>query len=104
MARRNGFVTHLRFVATDSIAENIARVLQRAQSGGHGASEREIRAIHDASIANLSKAVAVFERVRLYDSTTPWAKPRLVATAREGVLTRRGRSPAWLDHAVPPDE
>jgi hypothetical protein len=41
-----------RAVATDSIAENVARVLQRAQAGGHGASGREIRAIHQASIAN----------------------------------------------------
>ena len=34
-----------RFVATDSIEENIARVLQRAQAGGHGSSGREIRTI-----------------------------------------------------------
>jgi predicted ABC-type ATPase len=38
LARQHGFATQLRFVATDSIAENIARVLQRAQGGGHAAS------------------------------------------------------------------
>lgn len=58
LARKNGFATEMRFVATDSIAENVARVLQRAQAGGHGASEREIRAIHQASVANLRTAVA----------------------------------------------
>jgi hypothetical protein len=42
----------MRFVATDSIADNLARVLQRAQAGGHGAHEREIRAIHQASVTN----------------------------------------------------
>jgi predicted ABC-type ATPase len=42
LARRNGLATEMRFIATDSLAENIARVLQRAQAGGHGASEREI--------------------------------------------------------------
>jgi predicted ABC-type ATPase len=100
LARKHGFATQLRFVATDSIAENVARVLQRAQGGGHGASERDIRAIHDASIANLSKAVHVFERVRVYDSTASWAEPRLVASARDGRLMRHGASPAWLERAL----
>lgn len=37
-ANASGFATEMRFVATDSIAENVARVLQRTQAGGHGAS------------------------------------------------------------------
>ena len=41
-ARQSGFATEMHFVATGSIAENVARVLQRAQAGGHAASEREI--------------------------------------------------------------
>ncbi len=100
LARKHGFATQLRFVATDSIAENVARVLQRAQGGGHGASERDIRAIHEASIANLQKALGVFERVRVYDSTALWTKPQLVASARNGQLTRHGASPAWLERAL----
>lgn len=100
LARKRGFSTELFFVATDSITENITRVLQRAQGGGHGASERDIRAIHEASIANLRKALDVFERVRVYDSTTRWTAPLLVAVARGGRLTRHGGSPAWLDLAL----
>jgi predicted ABC-type ATPase len=72
LARKLGFATQLRFVATDSIAENVARVLRRAQGGGHGAKEREIRAIYEVNIANLRKALGVFERVRVYDSTALW--------------------------------
>ena len=100
LARKQGFTTQLRFLATDSIAQNVARVLQRSQGGGHGASERDIRAIHDASIANLKKAIDTFERVRIYDSTTQWAIPQLVATARNGHLTLHGVSPAWLKLAT----
>jgi predicted ABC-type ATPase len=102
LARKRGFSTEMRFVATDSIAENVARVLQRAQAGGHGASEREIRAIHRASVANLRVAVGAFERVRVYDSTTRWAAPRLVAVARGGRLVRQGATPSWLE-AAPAD-
>jgi predicted ABC-type ATPase len=90
----------MHFVATDSLAENVARVLQRAQAGGHGASEREIRTIHQASVANLRKAVATFERVRVYDSTVRWAPPRLVAVARGARLVRQGAPPAWLEAAL----
>ncbi|HXN31266.1 MAG TPA: zeta toxin family protein [Polyangiaceae bacterium] len=100
LARKNGFATEMRFVATDSIAENLARVLQRAQAGGHGASEREIRAIHQASVTNLRTAVAAFDRVRVYDSTPRWAPPRLVAAARGGRLARQGATPAWLEGAL----
>lgn len=100
LARKYGFATELLFVATDSIALNIARVLQRAQGGGHGASEGEIRAIHAASIANLGKALEVFERASVYDSTAPWVAPRLVATAREGAVARLGATPNWLDRAL----
>jgi predicted ABC-type ATPase len=99
-ARKRSFATELLFIATDSIAENIARVLQRAQAGGHGASERDIRAIYAASIVNLRKAFGVFERVRVYDSTAPWAAPRLIATARNGRVVRHGTGPAWLERAL----
>jgi predicted ABC-type ATPase len=102
LARNHGFATELLFIATDSIAKNVARVVQRAQGGGHGASERDIRAIHAASIANLRQAIGVFERVAVYDSTPPWVVPRLVATAREGRIVRHGASPAWLDGALAP--
>jgi len=97
LARENGFATEMHFIATDSIAENIARVLQRAQAGGHGASEREVRAIHQASVANLRTAIAMFERVRVYDSTERWAPPRLVAVARGGHVHRQGATPGWLE-------
>lgn len=100
LARGSGFHTHLRFLATDSVTENIARVLQRAQGGGHGASERDIRAIHEASLANLRQAISAFDRVRIYDSTQSWAEPRLVASVRAGRLLRVGISPAWLERAL----
>jgi predicted ABC-type ATPase len=100
LARNHGFSTHLRFIATDSVAENVSRVLQRAQSGGHAASERDIRVICAASIANLGRAIGVFQRIRVYDSTARWTTPRLIATARDGRLTRHGASPEWLERVL----
>jgi predicted ABC-type ATPase len=96
VAQRNVFVADMHFVATDSIDENVARVIQRAQAGGHGASEREILAIYHASIANLATAIESFDRVRVYDSTARWSPPRLVAVARTGHVARHGVAPGWL--------
>lgn len=87
----------MRFLATDSVDENIRRVLQRAQGGGHGASEREIRATYHASPANLGRAITALDRVRIYDSTKRWAPPRLVAVACEGHVVRHGAMPEWLE-------
>jgi len=84
-ARVRGFATELIFLATESTTENLRRVLQRAQSGGHGASERDVRAIYDASIANLGRAIAAFEHVDVYDSTPLWGH----ATARRNGSGRK---------------
>ena len=100
-ARARGFATEMRFVATDSVAENVARVLQRSQGGGHGASEREIRAIHAASVKNLARAIHTFDRVRLFDSTARWVPPRLVAIARAGRVVCKDEMPRWLETALP---
>jgi predicted ABC-type ATPase len=103
-ARTRGFSTRLVFVATESVTENIRRVLQRAQGGGHGASEGDVRAIYEASLANLATAISAFERVNVYDSTPRWSAPRLVATARDGHLVRHGSSPVWLERALSTDD
>lgn len=100
LAQRSGFVADMHFVATDSIDENIARVVQRAHAGGHSASEREIRAIHHASISNLATAIGSFDRVRIYDSTIRWSPPRLVAVARAGRVVCYGVTPEWLQGAL----
>jgi predicted ABC-type ATPase len=103
-ARTRGFATELIFVATASVEENVARVLQRAQGGGHGASERDVRAIYEASLSNLIKAISVFERVDLYDSTRRWSAPRLVATVRDRHATHHGTKPEWLQRVLLGDE
>lgn len=100
LAGTRGFATEMIFIATDSVEENVARILQRAQGGGHGASEREVRAIHEASLSNLSAAVAVFERVDVYDSTARWSAPRLAATSHDGRVDRIGARLSWLERAL----
>jgi predicted ABC-type ATPase len=104
LARARGFATEMIFVATESVTENLARVLQRAQAGGHAASEIEIRAIHESSLANLPRALAAFDWITVYDSNTRWTAPRIVASARGGHVVRHGPTPAWLAGALGDDQ
>ena len=100
LARARGFATEMIFVATGSVDENLVRIVQRAQGGGHGASEREVRAIHAASLANLGVAIDAFERVDIYDSTALWSSPQLVATSHDGRVDRVSAGPSWLENAL----
>ena len=100
LARDRGFVTFLRFITTGSVAEGVARVMQRAQAGGHAASEGNIRAIYEASMVNLARALAVFEFANVYDSSERWAAPRLVVTKVRDAVEVLPDPPPWLTMAL----
>lgn len=78
------------------------RILQRAQAGGHAASEGEVREIYANSLANLAEAVRVFEHSTVYDATTEWALPRAVAVSVAGVLQIEADAPSWVGEAFRP--
>lgn len=99
-ARKHGFLTVLRYVATSDIEENVARVTMRALGGGHGAAASEIRDIYRASLGNLLVALQAFELAQVFDTTERWAKPRLVCAKRDGVLTCFEPVPSWCPHAL----
>lgn len=100
-ARAGGFVTVLRYVATDDVEANIARVAARAEAGGHAAPPNQIREIYAASLKNLAEALDVFDRASVYDNTTPGVGPRVVLEARRGRVKRVvGWPPAWLRRAL----
>ena len=99
-ARNQGFRTALTFLCTSSADINIERVLQRAQAGGHAASETEIRAVHLAALANLAEAVRVFDQCRILDTSEPWRQPRLVARAAHGKCALEPGAPSWAVKAL----
>jgi len=100
-AHKRGFTTRMRFLATATPDTNFERVLLRAQSGGHAASELEVRATYDASLANLAHAIKVFDSCRVYDTSAPWSAPRLVATARGGTVRLQPAPPQWVVRTLP---
>jgi predicted ABC-type ATPase len=99
-ARSQGFRTALTFLCTSSPDINVERVLQRAQSGGHAASETEIRAVYLAALANLAEAVRVFDRARILDTSEPWTQPRIVARAARNRCALEPGAPSWAVRAL----
>jgi predicted ABC-type ATPase len=68
-AKDVGFTTEMRYLALESFAMHLERIKQRADAGGHSASERTLRRIHDSSLANLTRAFA--EMDDLWSTTIP---------------------------------
>jgi predicted ABC-type ATPase len=101
-AHANGFRVELRYIATGSVEENVARVADRARLGGHSASPGKIRAIYAASLANLPRAIREFDRVRVYDNTPRKAeRVRLVLEAYRGRVKYAAPDiPDWLRGAL----
>jgi predicted ABC-type ATPase len=55
-AKTAGFQIEMRYVALETFAMHLERIKQRADAGGHSASETTLRRIYDASLANLLRA------------------------------------------------
>jgi predicted ABC-type ATPase len=89
------------FVATDSAQENVHRVVRRGLDGGHSAPPERIVEIYQRSLANLPRALAVFDEIALYDSSNYNAAPRLVRVYhRQRITFEEAPVPRWLEAAV----
>ena len=100
-AHTAGFATILVYVGTDDPAINVERVRLRGLQGKHSAPATLIRDIYAASLANLRRACAVFDVVRIYDNSGPVAEhPEPVAFVDAGVVRLPPGAPAWIADAL----
>ena len=96
-ARLAGFTIKMVFVATDNVQKNVHRVARRGLDGGHSAPPERIVEIYQSSLANLPRALAVFDEVALYDSSAHDKQPRLVRVYNEQRITYdEPPVPVWL--------
>jgi predicted ABC-type ATPase len=102
MARDKGFRVYMRYVAVGE-EESLKRVANRADAGGHAASERTLLNIHRSSMKNLAAAAGErsIEFLRVYDNSVYGESPRLVLELRRGrPLYVTDQVPAWLESAL----
>ena len=100
-ARIAGFVIKMIFVATSNVQENVHRVALRGLDGGHSAPVERIVDIYQRSLANLPRALAVFDEVAIYDSSAHDKPPRLVRVYQQQHITfDEPPVPLWLAAVV----
>lgn len=93
-AKDAGFTTSLIYIGLNSPEPACLRVQSRFQAGGHNVPVADIRRRYGRSLENLVKAVALFDRVVVFDNSGPTY--REVACFHEGKPLRKVFIPDWF--------
>lgn len=96
-AKTAGFVTEMRYLALRDFSMHLERVKARADAGGHSAPEMTLRRTCQASLANLSRAVAEMDNLWVYDNSPVGGPPILVLESEKGAIRfLMDDPPSWL--------
>lgn len=97
LAKSAGFRTEMRYLCLGDFSMHLSRVKARADAGGHSASERTLRSIYSASLANLKRATLEIDDLWVYDNSPVGGPPVLLAQTENGTLRFLAQStPDWL--------
>ncbi len=100
-AKRSGYFVRVFFIATSDPRINAARVAGRVIAGGHAVPIEKIVTRHVRAIANLAPAIALADRVYIYDNSVDDTEARLCARTQDGLLRKiYGPLPEWISDAV----
>lgn len=102
-AKRAGYFVRVFFVGTADPRINASRVAGRVMRGGHTVPIEKIVNRFAKSMANLSSAIALADRVYLFDNSSEGADARLCARTENGQLRKvYAELPEWVAAAVLP--
>ncbi len=102
-ARSAGYFVRVFFISTSDPRINAGRVAGRVMQGGHSVPIEKIVSRYGKSMANLSPAIALADRVYIYDNSVELADARLCARTHDGTLRKvYGPLPTWVADVVEP--
>ena len=102
-AKKMGFVVEMLYLALASFDLHLENIKVRADKGGHSAPELVLRAIYDASLNNLPRAIRELDFVLVYDNSLWGSSPLLELEAVRGdIVFTSDPLPAWLASASIP--
>lgn len=88
-------------VATSDPKINAARIAGRVLTGGHSVPIEEILARHVRAVANLGSAIAVADRVYVYDNSVDGIEARLCVRTQDRLLRKvYSALPDWIADSV----
>ncbi len=96
-AKASGCFVRVFFVGTSDPRINAARITARVLAGGESVSFDRMLRSYVRSMANLSAAIRLADRVYVYDNSVDGAEARLAARIASGRLCRLyGALPEWV--------
>jgi predicted ABC-type ATPase len=102
-AKDAGYFVRVFFIATIDPRINAARVAGRVLAGGHTVPIEKIVTRHVRAVANLAPAIALADRVYIYDNSVDGVEAMLYARTQDGLLRKiYGELPEWIADAVLP--
>ncbi len=100
-ALQAGYFVRVFFVGTSDPRINAARVAGRIMAGGHSVPLEKIVSRYTKSMANLSAAIRLADRVYVFDNSVDDADAALLVRTSEGALRKvYGPLPQWIADAV----
>ena len=100
-AKDAGYFVRVFYISTSSPTINAARVAWRVLGGGHTVPIEKIVSRYTKSMANLAAAIAIADRVYIYDNSVENTPARLCARTQDGTLRKiYGPLPEWVADAL----
>jgi predicted ABC-type ATPase len=91
-----GWFVSLTYVGIDDPITNIQRVRSRVQLGGHDVPRADILRRYERSLANLSKAAKIVDKLILYDNSTDAGHQILATIEGDFKVTYVSELPSWV--------
>ena len=100
-AKDRGYFIRVFFIGTSDPRINAARVAGRVMEGGHTVPIEKIISRYVRSMANLSGAIALADRVYVYDNSVDGVEASLCARTEGGLLRKiYAAMPDWVTEAT----
>jgi predicted ABC-type ATPase len=100
-AKDRGYFTRVFFIGTTDPRINAARVAGRVMEGGHTVPIEKILSRYVRSLANVRPAIALADRVYVYDNSAEGVEARLCLRTQDGLLRKvYGELPDWVADAT----
>jgi predicted ABC-type ATPase len=100
-AKKAGYFVRIFFIGTSDPMINAARVMKRVINGGHTVPLEKILSRYEKSMANLSAALVLADRVYIYDNSVDDVDAELCVRVVDGKIRKIYRSlPLWVEDSI----
>jgi predicted ABC-type ATPase len=100
-AKTAGYFVRIFFVATSDPKINASRIAGRVLTGGHSVPIEKILARHVRAVGNIGSAIAVSDRVYVYDNSVDGVEARLCVRTQDGLLRKiYSALPDWIADSI----